>query len=141
MPSGPILPRFRNHCLLAKILLWKLKTCSRACFSKSLRVSFASIRVNKYSICSIAVGLANGPRRTTASISGERLLCRGHRLVCEHYLYALNYDNITKQMSKAERLRLRNRDKFGRTNFAMFRSTLFIYLALVTLYLHNYRCT
>ena len=72
-------PRCKNAFLVCRTRLWKLKTCSNECFSKSLRESVLDTRVNKYSSCSVSVGFAKGPRRTTARISADRLLCQGHR--------------------------------------------------------------
>ena len=72
-------PRCKNAFLVCRTRLWKLKTCSNACFSKSLRESVLGTRVNKYSSCSVSVGFAKGPRRTTARISADRLLCQGHQ--------------------------------------------------------------
>ena len=72
-------PRCKNACFVFRTRLWKLKTCSNECFSKSLRESVLGTRVNKYSSCSVSVGFAKGPRRTTARISADRLLCQGHR--------------------------------------------------------------
>ena len=55
--------------------LWNDRVCSKACCANATPQLDLWTRVRRYSIRSSAVGRANGPRRTTASISAHLLLC------------------------------------------------------------------
>ena len=53
-----------------------LSVCSSACWANSTLQLDRRMRVSKNSMRSSCVGTENGPRLTTASISGHLLLCR-----------------------------------------------------------------
>ena len=53
---------------------WNDRTCSTLCCSNAGRVLSRGFRLSKYSMASSSVGVANGPRRMAASISGQESL-------------------------------------------------------------------